>query len=69
MKNRVHEIRELTDMHNWRYCPIHENPADLLTRSIFANQYKFNGLSISSRWPTWKPQEKSVLTMTTVTND
>ena len=36
--NRVTEIKTLTRV--WRYCPTSDNPADLLTRGISANQLK-----------------------------
>jgi hypothetical protein len=77
VENRVQEIKELTNTRNWKYCPTNENPADLLTRGISAKQYSCNDLWISGptwicdplRWPIWNRQDKSVLTMTTVTND
>lgn len=36
--NRVAEIQELTDCHNWRHVPTHDNPADLLSRGLFPEQ-------------------------------
>ncbi|XP_064464333.1 uncharacterized protein LOC135375586 [Ornithodoros turicata] len=32
VQNRVAEIQGVTDPHQWRHCPGHDNPADLLTR-------------------------------------
>ena len=31
VNHRVREIRQLTNKHDWRFCPGHENPADLAT--------------------------------------
>ena len=36
VRNRVAEIRELTENRKWRYCPTKENAADVLTRGLTA---------------------------------
>ncbi len=69
--NRVTEIRDLTDAHSWRYCPTHDNPADLLTRGISADKFMNNNLweagptwlCDSSRWPTWNHDSMLVQTI------
>ena len=38
--NRVREIKELTSLTDWKYCPTPDNPVDLLTRSITSQQIK-----------------------------
>lgn len=38
VSNRVAEIQELTDCHNWRHVPIQDNPADLLSRGLYPEQ-------------------------------
>ena len=53
--NRVREIKELTSLTSWKYCPTSDNPADLLTRGIRSQQ-----LESSVMWkqgPSWLPQE------------
>ncbi|XP_077547596.1 uncharacterized protein LOC144159783 [Haemaphysalis longicornis] len=40
VRNRVQEIRNLTDYTRWRFCPGRENPAGLLTRGISADLLK-----------------------------
>ncbi|KAF0309712.1 hypothetical protein FJT64_019174 [Amphibalanus amphitrite] len=48
------EIQELTALENWRHCRSEDNPADLLTRGVFADQ-----LVTSTLWfggPVWLSQ-------------
>lgn len=60
----------MTAQDEWGYCPTKENPADLLTRGLTAEQFLqnalwFNGpewLTEEEKWPTWK----STLTDSTV---
>ena len=54
--NRVREIKELTSLTDWKYCPTPDNPADLLTRSITSQQIKSS--EVWKHWsPYWLPQE------------
>jgi hypothetical protein len=63
IQNRVKEIHQATNNATWNYCPTSDNPADLLTRGISADD-----LSKSNLWthgppwltnhdhlPEWKP--------------
>ena len=43
--NRVNQIQELTGREHWAHCPGKENPADLVTRGLFAEQ-----LAASDMW-------------------
>jgi len=60
VSNRVAEIRAVST--TWRYCPSADNPADLLTRGITADQLcnsdKWNHgpswLPTPTHWPTWE---------------
>ena len=47
---RVSEINTLTNTNTWKYCPTHDNPADLLTRGVSANVFMK-----SSIWQTGGP--------------
>lgn len=38
--SRLREIKELMSLKNQKYCPISDNPADLLTRGISSQQFK-----------------------------
>ncbi|CAC5423650.1 unnamed protein product [Mytilus coruscus] len=44
VQNRTNEIRNLTAQDEWRYCPIKENLADLLTRGLTAERFLQNAL-------------------------
>ncbi|XP_071161140.1 uncharacterized protein [Mytilus edulis] len=77
LRNRVTEIRKLTNTQEWRYCPTKDNPADLLTRGLSASQFEqntlwFNGpewISDASKWPSWKPNDTTVLLTSTDIED
>ncbi|XP_076089954.1 uncharacterized protein LOC143061985 [Mytilus galloprovincialis] len=77
IRNRVTEIRKLTNTQEWRYCPTKDNPADLLTRGLSASQFEqntlwFNGpewISDASKWPSWKPNDTTVLLTSTDIED
>ena len=45
VSNRVQTIQEITDPANWHHCPGQQNPADLLTRGLLAQE-----LSLSALW-------------------
>ena len=62
----AHRVEEIcTIFSSWKYCPSAENPADLLTRGITAEQLKLSNLwihgpawlSLQPAWPTWDPAE------------
>ncbi|XP_071137411.1 uncharacterized protein [Mytilus edulis] len=61
VKNRVSEIKELSETHEWKYVPTEMNPADLQTRGLTASQFEdstlwMNGpqwLTDECKWPTW----------------
>ena len=63
VNHRVEEIRAISSC--WKYCPSADNPADLLTRGITAEQLKSSDLwvhgptwlPIQPAWPTWDPTE------------
>ena len=54
VENRVQEIKVLTDTTKWKYCPTDENPADLLTRGLSADNFKDNALWWNG--PSWLPE-------------
>ena len=59
VRNRVSRIQELTCPENWRHCRSEDNPADLLTRGVFAEQ-----LVTSTLWfggPAWLSQTETPL--------
>ena len=63
VNHRVEEIRVVST--NWKYCLSADNPADLLTRGITAEQLKSSHLWVhgptwlptQSVWPAWDPTE------------
>ncbi|KAL0849262.1 hypothetical protein ABMA28_013591 [Loxostege sticticalis] len=68
--NRIIEISEITNISSWRYVPTSQNPADLISRGVNANQL----LSMSlwwqgpeflikepSHWPTLKHNDEQIL--------
>ena len=69
VRNRVQEIQELTSPDKWRFCPRKENPADLVTRGVKAQeliqsdvwlhgQYWLKGNSSSFEQPVAKKAEE-----------
>lgn len=60
VSNRIAEIRSVST--TWRYCPSADNPADLLTRGITADQlcnsnkwiHGPSWLPSPTQWPTWE---------------
>ena len=75
VRNRVNEIKEVTQNYEWKYIPTESNPADLQTRGISATQYRestlwMNGptwISDENSWPEWKPNLKQETTLLTTT--
>ena len=70
VSNRVAEIQQSTSMTSWKYCPSGDNPADLLTRGLTADQFNdtldlwMHGptwLHVQSQWPTWQQSDVSHL--------
>ncbi|XP_074645858.1 uncharacterized protein LOC141902118 [Tubulanus polymorphus] len=51
IKNRCEEIRHLTGIESWTFCPSLDNPADLLTRGISLPNSKFGDLWLKG--PSW----------------
>ena len=68
LANRVKEIRDLTGQYKWKYCPTKDNPEDLLTRGITANNFMKNDLWMTgpdwlcdrNRWQMWEFSENQV---------
>ena len=62
ISNRIQEIKGLFPPSTWRYCPTSDNPADLLTRGVSADQLQLSTiwlhgphwLSSEWNWPTWE---------------
>ena len=62
VSNRVSEINALTKSHSWKYCPTHDNPADLLTRGVSADFFMKSSIwqtgptwiTDTRRWPIWE---------------
>ena len=52
--NRVTEIQSYTTPSNWRHCPGKDNPADLLSRGVTAEQLKT--MDVWWRGPSWLSQ-------------
>jgi len=57
--NRVREIQDLTDPANWSHCPGKDNPADLTTRGILAEQLVKSDLWLNG--PPWLGNPPRVL--------
>ncbi len=65
--NRVKEINSLYPSTTWHYCPTSDNPADLLTRGVSADQLRSSSiwqhgppwLTFDNNWPRWSPTEMS----------
>ena len=63
ISHRVKEIREAFPTATWSFTPSGDNPADLLTRGLSADQLKSSilwtcgpdWLPDRSTWPTWTP--------------
>ena len=66
--HRVSEIRSIST--NWKYCPSADNPADLLTRGLSAQQLASavlwqqgpSWLPFHDQWPTWDRSSEALLT-------
>ena len=62
VSNRVTEINALTKSHSWKYCPTHDNPADLLMRGVSADFFMKSSIwqtgptwiTDTRRWPIWE---------------
>ncbi|XP_071128314.1 uncharacterized protein [Mytilus edulis] len=75
--NRLKEIRKLTENAEWNYCPTDDNPADYLTRGIYAKQLYNNSLWMNGpqwilnrgNWPTWTRKIEECSTMITVSDE
>lgn len=69
VSSRITEIHQLSSDGTWRYCNTRENPADLLTRGITADQLKNstlwekgpNWICNNKMWPAWVPAETQTL--------
>ena len=64
--HRVQKIRLIST--NWKYCPSADNPADLLTRGVSAEQLSSafwqHGpawLQLEDQWPTWGTSSEALL--------
>ena len=63
--NRIKEIKGMFSIPHWNHCPTADNPADLLTRGISANQLQSSSLwkhgpqwlLSESQWPHCKPSQ------------
>ncbi|XP_014673355.1 PREDICTED: uncharacterized protein LOC106813671 [Priapulus caudatus] len=56
--NRVLEIQDITDPSRWFYCPGKQNPADLTTRGLYAEELMSSDLWLAG--PPWlsRPKEE-----------
>ena len=54
VSNRVSEIQQKTEMHEWRHVPTHDNPADLISRG--QNPEEFLTRHFWSHGPNWLSQ-------------
>ena len=67
IQNRVKEINSLYPATTWHYCPTSDNPADLLTRGVSADQLRSSSiwqhgspwLTFDNNWPRCSPTEMS----------
>ena len=72
INTRIQEVKNLTSISNWKYCPTTDNPSDLLTRGITAHQLKTSSLwkhgptwlPNRSQWPSWPTTEVLHLSVT-----
>ena len=63
--NRTTEIKGMFPIPHWNHCPTADNPADLLTCGISAEQLQSSSLwkhgpqwlLAESQWPHWKPSQ------------
>ena len=63
--NRIKEIKGMFSIPQWNHCRTADNPADLLTRGISANQLQNSSFwkhgpqwpLSESQWPHWKPSQ------------
>ena len=77
VNTRIQEVKKLTSISNWKYCPTTENPSDLLTRGITAHQLKISSLwkhgptwlPNRSQWPSWPTTEVLHLSATETSTD
>ncbi|XP_068726396.1 uncharacterized protein [Montipora capricornis] len=80
IRSRIQEVKKLTSISIWKYCPTTENPSDLLmiTRGITADQLKASSvwkhgpkwLPNRSKWPSWPNTEVlHLLTTETATDE
>ncbi|XP_071149289.1 uncharacterized protein [Mytilus edulis] len=69
-RNRVQEIKKLTEKYQWKYCPTNSNPADLLSRGVDFDKFAdsdlwFKGptwINEENLWPKWNGNETIILT-------
>ena len=77
ISNRIQEVKKLTSISSWKYCPTTDNPSDLLTRGITADQLKASSLwkhgpkwlPNRSQWPSWPTTEVLHLLTTETSTD
>jgi len=70
VSNHVAEIQQSASMTSWKYCPSGDNPADLLSRGLTADQFndtldlRMYGPTwhhVQSQWPIWQQSDISHL--------